>query len=286
MISCQWDHPQISHKPALQQRSLRSGRRAVCCPKTQPDTRRRTDRRTVWCQLSPLSFSRHHSSSCCYGQPTPPWQPTGCKSGVRGRKRKREFVCHAITFKSCWHVSESLFSRSLHVLLSLQLWPFVFLAVFVSVLLLSPTSVKLWPVVTGSTLFCPLFSSRCTRSNYLHRLSCISTSPPLCSYLSSLARLPRSRPLSGAAPCARLRGLTPGQVGVCRARGEVMESVRKAAEMVIEEVHIKGNSKCFLFMCVWNAGQFYTRPVSYLCAEVTAIRPLILFCTVQLNNSI
>lgn len=54
--------------------------------------------------------------------------------------------------------------------------------------------------------------------------------------LSSLARLPRSRPVSGAAPCARLRGLTPGQVGVCRARGEVMESVRKAAEMVIEEV--------------------------------------------------
>lgn len=53
---------------------------------------------------------------------------------------------------------------------------------------------------------------------------------------SSLARLPRSRPVSGAAPCARLRGLTPGQVGVCRARGEVMESVRKAAEMVIEEV--------------------------------------------------
>uniref|UniRef100_A0A8C6UTB9 Protein Wnt n=1 Tax=Neogobius melanostomus TaxID=47308 RepID=A0A8C6UTB9_9GOBI len=47
----------------------------------------------------------------------------------------------------------------------------------------------------------------------------------------SLARLPRSRPLSGDAPCARLRGLTPGQVGVCRARGEVMESVRKAAEM-------------------------------------------------------
>ncbi|XP_014893931.1 wingless-type MMTV integration site family, member 4b isoform X1 [Poecilia latipinna] len=51
----------------------------------------------------------------------------------------------------------------------------------------------------------------------------------------SLARLPRSRAVSGAAPCARLRGLTPGQVGVCRARGEVMESVRKAAEMVIEE---------------------------------------------------
>ena len=29
-----------------------------------------------------------------------------------------------------------------------------------------------------------------------------------------------------------------------------MESVRKAAEMVIEEVHTNGNSKCFLFMCV------------------------------------
>lgn len=53
---------------------------------------------------------------------------------------------------------------------------------------------------------------------------------------SSLARLPRSRPVSGAEPCGRLRGLTPGQVGVCRARGEVMESVRKAAEMVTEEV--------------------------------------------------
>lgn len=56
------------------------------------------------------------------------------------------------------------------------------------------------------------------------------------SLCSSLARLPRSRPVSGAEPCGRLRGLTPGQVGVCRARGEVMESVRKAAEMVIEEV--------------------------------------------------
>ncbi|KAA0703424.1 Protein Wnt-4 [Triplophysa tibetana] len=51
----------------------------------------------------------------------------------------------------------------------------------------------------------------------------------------SLARLPRSRPVSGTEPCGRLRGLTPGQVGVCRARGEVMESVRKATEMVIEE---------------------------------------------------
>lgn len=52
-------------------------------------------------------------------------------------------------------------------------------------------------------------------------------------------RLPRSRPVSGAATCARLRGLTPGQVGVCRARGEAMESVRKAAEMVIEEVRLE-----------------------------------------------
>ncbi|XP_072536018.1 wingless-type MMTV integration site family, member 4b [Salminus brasiliensis] len=51
----------------------------------------------------------------------------------------------------------------------------------------------------------------------------------------SLARLPRSRPISGDGPCGRLRGLSAGQVGVCRARGEVMESVRKAAEMVIEE---------------------------------------------------
>lgn len=91
-----------------QDRSLQLWRRAACCPKTQPDTRRRTDRRTVWCQLSPLSISRHHSSSCCYGQPTPPWQPTGCKSSVWGRKRKREFVCHAITFKRWWHVSKSL----------------------------------------------------------------------------------------------------------------------------------------------------------------------------------
>lgn len=38
-----------------------------------------------------------------------------------------------------------------------------------------------------------------------------------------------------------------------------MESVRKAAEMVIEEVQIKANSKCFLF--VWNAGQFCTTPL-------------------------
>ncbi|KAG9344950.1 hypothetical protein JZ751_009490, partial [Albula glossodonta] len=51
----------------------------------------------------------------------------------------------------------------------------------------------------------------------------------------SLARMPRSRPVSGAIPCGRLRGLSVGQVGVCRARGEVMESVRRAAEMVIEE---------------------------------------------------
>uniref|UniRef100_G3P6V6 Protein Wnt n=1 Tax=Gasterosteus aculeatus aculeatus TaxID=481459 RepID=G3P6V6_GASAC len=62
-----------------------------------------------------------------------------------------------------------------------------------------------------------------------------ATHPTMATNWLSLARLPRSRPVSGAAPCARLRGLTPGQVGVCRARGEVMESVRKAAEMVIEE---------------------------------------------------
>uniref|UniRef100_A0A674P116 Protein Wnt n=1 Tax=Takifugu rubripes TaxID=31033 RepID=A0A674P116_TAKRU len=62
-----------------------------------------------------------------------------------------------------------------------------------------------------------------------------ATYPTMATNWLSLARLPRSRPLSGAAPCARLRGLTPGQVGVCRARGEVMESVRRAAEMVIEE---------------------------------------------------
>ncbi|CAF90635.1 unnamed protein product, partial [Tetraodon nigroviridis] len=62
-----------------------------------------------------------------------------------------------------------------------------------------------------------------------------ATYPAMATNWLSLARLPRSRPLSGAAPCARLRGLTPGQVGVCRARGEVMESVRKAAEMVLEE---------------------------------------------------
>ncbi|KAK1795510.1 hypothetical protein P4O66_010667 [Electrophorus voltai] len=51
----------------------------------------------------------------------------------------------------------------------------------------------------------------------------------------SLMRLPRSRPISGVGSCGRLRGLSAGQVGVCRARGEVMESVRRAAEMVIEE---------------------------------------------------
>ncbi|KAK2910088.1 hypothetical protein Q8A73_007803 [Channa argus] len=62
-----------------------------------------------------------------------------------------------------------------------------------------------------------------------------ATHPTMATNWLSLARLPRSRPVSGTAPCARLRGLTPGQVGVCRARGEVMESVRKAAEMVIEE---------------------------------------------------
>lgn len=113
------------------------------------------------------------------------------------------------------------------------------------------SSLKLSPVVTSFLGFLfPLFtrSSSFPPSPFPHSASqpwsIISLlkpaqsqpphSPPLCP--SSLARLPRSRPVSGAAPCARLRGLTPGQVGVCRARGEVMESVRKAAEMVIEEV--------------------------------------------------
>lgn len=83
-----------------------------------------TDRQTVWCQLSLLSISRHYSSSCCYGQPTPPWQPTGCKSSVWGRKKKREFVCHAITFKWWWHVSKS-FSCFTVLSLSCSWWPFL-----------------------------------------------------------------------------------------------------------------------------------------------------------------
>nr|XP_046155678.1 protein Wnt-4-like isoform X2 [Oncorhynchus gorbuscha] len=62
-----------------------------------------------------------------------------------------------------------------------------------------------------------------------------ATHPTMATNWLSLARMPRSRPVSGAALCGRLRGLSVGQVGVCRARGEVMESVRKAAEMVIEE---------------------------------------------------
>ncbi|KAL0985100.1 hypothetical protein UPYG_G00152890 [Umbra pygmaea] len=62
-----------------------------------------------------------------------------------------------------------------------------------------------------------------------------ATQPTMATNWLSLVRMPRSRPVSGAAPCGRLRGLSVGQVGVCRARGEVMESVRKAAEMVIEE---------------------------------------------------
>lgn len=73
-----------------------------------------------------------------------------------------------------------------------------------------------------------------------------------CSSLcSSLARLPRSRPVSGAEPCGRLRGLSPGQVGVCRARGEVMESVRKAAEMVIEEVR-KPETQWLTITILWT----------------------------------
>uniref|UniRef100_A0A673FPI0 Protein Wnt n=1 Tax=Sinocyclocheilus rhinocerous TaxID=307959 RepID=A0A673FPI0_9TELE len=82
----------------------------------------------------------------------------------------------------------------------------------------------------------------------------------------SLARLPRSRPLSGAEPCGRLRGLTPGQVGVCRARGEVMESVRKAAEMVIEEKsrHRKKTSRS---ICVLSSG---TREAAFVHALSSA----------------
>ncbi|MBN3322772.1 WNT4A protein, partial [Atractosteus spatula] len=51
----------------------------------------------------------------------------------------------------------------------------------------------------------------------------------------SLVRQPLPRPLPDSAACGRLRGLTPGQVVVCRARGEVMESVRRGAEMTIDE---------------------------------------------------
>lgn len=66
-----------------------------------------------------------------------------------------------------------------------------------------------------------------------------------------------------------------------------MESVRKAAEMVIEEVQIKGNSKCFLSLCVCNAGQFYTRPlvVVFTYAEATTVRQMTFFCTVKRNES-
>ncbi|KAG5856268.1 hypothetical protein ANANG_G00006230 [Anguilla anguilla] len=42
-------------------------------------------------------------------------------------------------------------------------------------------------------------------------------------------------PRVGSRPLRPAPGLSVGQVGVCRARGEVMESVRRAAEMVIEE---------------------------------------------------
>lgn len=118
------DHPQTpvqkrESTPQLTDRSPHLWRQAACCPQTQPDTRRRTDRRTVWCQLSPLSISQHHSSCCCYGQSNPPWQPTGCKSSMWGRKRKREFVCHAITFKRWWHVSKSLSVAALAFFVSL-----------------------------------------------------------------------------------------------------------------------------------------------------------------------
>lgn len=120
--------------------------------------RTETDRQTVWCQLSLLSISRHHSSSCCYGQPTPPWQPTGCKSSVWGRKRKRAFVCHAITFKRWWHVSKSLSVAPLSFFVSL-LWPFLYsfssswLCLLSLLLLVFPlflSSLKLCLVVTSS----------------------------------------------------------------------------------------------------------------------------------------
>lgn len=42
-----------------------------------------------------------------------------------------------------------------------------------------------------------------------------------------------------------------------------MESVRKAAEMVIEEVQFKGNSKCLFCLSARNPGQCYTRPPLY-----------------------
>ncbi|MCJ8728076.1 hypothetical protein PDJAM_G00000110 [Pangasius djambal] len=59
----------------------------------------------------------------------------------------------------------------------------------------------------------------------------------------SLVRVPRSRPVSGSGVCVRLRGLSVGQVGVCRTRGEVMESVRRAAEMVIDESERRSSSE-------------------------------------------
>lgn len=126
------------------------------------------------------------------------------------------------------------------------------------VFLLFPSSLKLCPVVTSSSFLCPFIHPFC--------LLCVLTFCPICHYissshllcLSSLARLPRSRPVSGAAPCARLRGLTPGQVGVCRARGEVMESVRKAAEMVIEEVWSFSNAVS-INVC-WTCMHFTLEP--------------------------
>lgn len=168
------------------ERSLQLWRQAACCPKTQPDAPRRTDRQTVWCQLSPLSISRHHSSSCCYGQPTPPWQPTGCKSSVEGRTRKREFVCHAITFKRWWHVTKSLpvaprsffvsllvtfslFSRStftvhspsslpgcLLVFILSEILPICYLCIFFCILLKPPPC-------ASSLFFCGI--NRCTASH-------------------------------------------------------------------------------------------------------------------------
>lgn len=130
---------------------------------------------------------------------------------------------------------------------------------FCLVFLLFPSSLKLCLFVSSSSFYRPPFSSSWALllslppfffimhplflppcpiiSLFKHILGHYTTPHLLCP--SSLVRLPRSRPVSGAATCARLRGLTPGQVGVCRARGEVMESVRKAAEMVIEEVRLE-----------------------------------------------
>lgn len=145
-------------------------------------------------------------------------------------------------------MSLNLFQLLALLSLSFSWWPFLFSFSLSSLCFLSLLALVLFP---SSLKLChwffiikPLCSWSFTHTWCLimqllafSRKTCYKSpnhSPPFCH--SSLARLPRSRPVSGAAPCARLRGLTPGQVGVCRAQGEVMESVRKAAEMVIEEV--------------------------------------------------